>query len=77
MRRCDRGPLILTCRGPLLDGAAFGASGGTFDAQIVDQEAKDEALFRTRFPALNGVQIQKAMLPAFDREKAQKYWETH
>lgn len=60
---------------PLIDQAVIGASGGTFDMEIVDAQAADEVMFRTRFPALKDVPIRKAMLPAFDRAKAQKWWE--
>jgi hypothetical protein len=62
---------------PLIDQAVVGASGGTFDVEIVDAQATDEDLFRTRFPALKDVPVRKAMLPAFDRAKAQKWWEAH
>jgi hypothetical protein len=62
---------------PLVDQAVAGASGGTFDIQIVDDYAKDEANFRARFPALAKVEIKKALLAAFDREKAQKWWEAN
>lgn len=62
---------------PLIDQAVVGASGGTFDIQVVDAQATDEGLFRTRFPALKDVSIRKAMLPAFDRARAQKWWEAH
>jgi hypothetical protein len=60
---------------PLLDQAVGGASGGTFDIVISDQFSTDEALFRSKFPALKDVIIQKAILPPFDRAKAQKMWE--
>jgi len=62
---------------PLIDQAIAGASTGSFDVEITDEFATDEALFRSRFPALAGVAIQKAILPAFDRAKAQKRWETN
>jgi hypothetical protein len=62
---------------PLIDQALVGASGGTFDIVITDDFAADEAVFRSRFPALTGVTIQKAVLPAFDRAKAQAWWEAH
>jgi hypothetical protein len=60
---------------PLIDQAATGFSGGTFDVAISDQLQTDEAAFRAKFPALRGVTIKKAILPAFDRAKAQKWWE--
>lgn len=62
---------------PVLDQAIAGASGGTFDVEITDQFATDEAEFRSKFPALAGVAIQKTVLPAFDRAKAQQWWEAH
>ena len=64
------GPLI-----PLIDQAIAGASNGTFEIRITDEFATDEALFRSKFPALDGVSINKAILPAFDRAKAQTWWE--
>lgn len=62
---------------PLIDQATVGASGGTFDVVITDEFATDEAAFRSKFPALAGITISKAVLPAFDRAKAQKWWESH
>jgi hypothetical protein len=62
---------------PLIDQAACGFSNGTFDIVISDNEEKDLAKFKELFPQLTKGEIQKAILPAFDREKAQKYWETH
>jgi hypothetical protein len=62
---------------PLIDQAVIGASGGTFDIDIIDAQASDEALFRQRFPALKDAPIRKAMLPPFDRARAQKWWEEH
>lgn len=62
---------------PLIDQAVAGASGGTFDIEITDRFATDEATFRAKFPALKNVEIRKAVLPAFDRAKAQKWWEAH
>jgi len=60
---------------PLIDQAVVGASGGTFDVEISDQFATDEALFRDKFVALKDIEIRKAILPPFDRAKAQKWWE--
>ena len=62
---------------PLIDQAVVGASGGTFDIVITDEFATDEPTFRAKFPALVDVPITKAILPAFDRAKAQKWWEEH
>lgn len=60
---------------PLLDQALAGASGGSFDVLIQDSFATDEVAFRNKFPALKDAQIQKSILPAFDRAKAQAFWE--
>jgi hypothetical protein len=62
---------------PLIDQAIAGASGGTFDVEITDELATDEPVFRSKFPALTGVTIQKSILPAFDRAKAQQWWEAN
>lgn len=58
---------------PLIDQAIGGASGGTFDVAISDEFAIDEPKFRARFRALEGVPIHKAILPPFDRTKAQEW----
>lgn len=60
---------------PLADQAMVGATGGTFDVDISDRLAADEATFRSRFPALQAVEIKKAVLPPFDRARAQKWWQ--
>ncbi len=62
---------------PLVDQAVAGASGGTFDIEITDQLVADEPVFRSKFPALSDVGITKAILPAFDRANAQRWWEAH
>lgn len=60
---------------PLIDQAVAGASTGSFDVVILDRFALDEAAFRARFPALRGATITKAILPPFDRAKAQRVWD--
>lgn len=62
---------------PLIDQAVAGASGGTFDIAITDNFDKDEPLFRAKFSALSGVKIKKAILPPFDRAKAQAWWQAN
>jgi hypothetical protein len=62
---------------PLLDQALSGASGGTFDVTISDKWDEYEKTFTTTFPALVGVTVKKNILPAYDRVKAQKWWETN
>lgn len=62
---------------PLLDQAIAGASGGTFDIEILDRLSTDETTFRSKFPALQGTEIKKSILPPFDREVAQKWWEAN
>lgn len=54
---------------------AFGFYEGTFDTEITDQSQIDIADFRTRFPVLRSIDIQTAILPPFDRAKAQWRWE--
>lgn len=53
---------------PLIDQAALGISGGTFDVSVADHAAVDLERFREAFPALKDVAIGTALLPAFDRE---------
>ena len=60
---------------PLLDQAISGASGGTFDVTFSDQWDAYEKTFRAKFKALEGVEVKKSILPAFDRVKAQTWWE--
>lgn len=62
---------------PLIDQAIAGASGGTFDIEISDQWEKDESKFKTKFPALVAVDVQKVILPPFDKAQAQKWWEAN
>ena len=62
---------------PLVDQSTVGASGGTFDVEILDKWEEDEPLFLKQFPALQGAKIIKALLPSFDRSRAQQYWEKH
>ena len=64
------GPVI-----PLLDQSMTGMSDGTFDVVVEDRWPQDEAEFRKRFPALQGVEVRKHILPPFDRAKAQAWWE--
>jgi hypothetical protein len=66
------GPII-----PLIDQAVVGAAGGTFDVAFTDGWEKDETMFRAKFPALEGVAITKAIMPSFDRAKAQQWWAAH
>jgi len=62
---------------PLIDQAVACASTGTFDVDISDRFDEDIALFRKTFPALVAANVQKAVLPPFDRKMAQKWWEAN
>jgi hypothetical protein len=64
------GPVI-----PLIDQAAAGASSGTWEVQISDRWAVDEAEFKKRFPVLGTTEVRKSILPPFDRARAQREWE--
>lgn len=66
------GPML-----PLIDQAAAGASGGIFDIEVSDRWEPDEATFRSTFPELSTIVIQKSILPPFDRAQAQDWWEKH
>lgn len=60
---------------PLIDQAIAGASTGSFEIEIHDNLELDEDLFKSKFPALQNITLQKAVLPAFNRDAAQKWWE--
>lgn len=62
---------------PLIDQAAGGASGGTFDVVISDHWPDDETQFESKFSGLKGVSVQKAIMAPFDRQLAQKWWESN
>ena len=62
---------------PLIDQAVACASTGTFEIDISDKFDEDVELFRKTFPALATTNVQKTVLPPFDRSRAQKWWETH
>ena len=66
------GPVI-----PLIDQAATGLSGGTWDTTIEDMSAKDIPSYRARFSALSSEAIVTDSLPAFDRAAIQRWWESH
>lgn len=61
---------------PLIDQAATGVSGSTFDVVTADASQDDLPEFVTKFPVLSQTEIQKSLLPAFNRDKAQIWWET-
>lgn len=60
---------------PLIDQAAAGVSGGTFDITVVDASKEDIPEFKSTFSSLATTEIRTELLPAFDRSKAQKWWE--
>jgi hypothetical protein len=60
---------------PLIDQAIAGASTGTFEIEISDSFATDIEMFRKAFPMLKDVDVKKAILPKWDRAKAQVFWE--
>ena len=60
---------------PILWQAIPGFSGGTFDVAVSDAFIVDEEKFRSKFVGLKDIEIKKSILPAFDRQKAQEWWE--
>lgn len=60
---------------PLIDQSVAGASGGTFEVAVADKYDADVKTFKKLFPAIQNVEINKSLLPAFDRQKAQTWWE--
>ena len=55
---------------PLIDQAATGASGGTFDVTLTDDWDADSKVFNTLYPALAKVNVEKQLLPPYDRKAA-------
>jgi hypothetical protein len=63
------GPVI-----PLIDQAATGMIGHTWDVEIADRYDVDMAVFRDRVPALGNLAVENRPLPAWSREAAQRLW---
>lgn len=55
---------------PLVDAAVVGYSQGTWDVTIRDNYPKDMELIKSRFPAVQGVKVDKQILPAWTRPKS-------
>jgi len=66
------GPMI-----PLLDQAVTGFSGGTWEVAVADNYESDVAAFRTAFPVLEKANVEKAILPPWDKKKALDWWQAH
>jgi len=66
------GPVI-----PLIDQAATGFSGGTWDIRVSDEFDQDVAEFKKDFPALTNASIEREVLPARDKQKATEWWANH
>ncbi len=52
-----------------------GAYNGTFDVAITDQWDTDSVKYKTKFPALKDAKVTKAILPPFDRDRIQRWWD--
>lgn len=63
------GPVI-----PLIDQAASGISGGTFDIKLVDRSDQDVPLIRNTYPALAKLPIETKIVPIPDREYLDRQW---
>lgn len=66
------GPLI-----PLIDQAATGFSGGTWDISVSDHYDDDVTAFKKDFPALSNASIDHDVLPQWDKQKATEWWANH
>jgi hypothetical protein len=62
---------------PLVNQEMTGFARATFDVTIQDQSDVDIPALAEWFPALKGLRIEKLVLPPFDRNRAQKYWEAN
>jgi len=52
-----------------------GAWGGTFDVVITDGWTTDAAKYGAKFPSIAKMNVQKDLLPAFERGRIQAWWE--
>ncbi|TLS75692.1 hypothetical protein FE236_09020 [Mariprofundus erugo] len=66
------GPVI-----PLVDQSVTGFASGTFDVTISDQSQEDISAYQDIFPALRKADIEVHVLPPFDRERAQRWWDSN
>ena len=55
---------------PLVDAATTGFSEGVWDVSIRDSYQQDMDLIKSRFPAVQGVKVDKNILPAWTRSKS-------
>lgn len=62
---------------PLIDQAATGYSGGTWNITVSDASEHDIAQFRSAFPALAKADIEPDILPPWDKQKATAWWQAH
>lgn len=66
------GPLI-----PLVDQAVSGFASSTFDVTVSDEQQEDLLSYKQLFPALRHQDIAIKVLPPFDRERAQIWWDSN
>ena len=64
------GPVI-----PLIDQAATGMIGHTWEVTIDNRYEADMAVFRERIPVFGNLSVQDAALPPWDRSAAQRLWD--
>lgn len=60
---------------PLIDQAVTGVPTGTFDIAVEDFSLEDIPYFQSTYPALSSTSISTALLPQFERSKAQRWWD--
>ncbi|NOT15837.1 MAG: hypothetical protein HOP21_09760 [Methylotenera sp.] len=60
---------------PLIDQSVTGVSSGTFDISVIDSFDEDISEFKSKFPVLARKEIKKNILPTWEREKAQAWWQ--
>ena len=72
MRARKPGDLVAGPSLPILGQEMAGVPGGSFDVVISDRQAADEAIFRSKFPALASTPIRKAILPPPDPARVLK-----
>ena len=76
MRQRKEGELPAGPGIPIIDQESAGVPGGTFDVVISDRQATDEAIFRSKFPALASAPIRKVILPRYDLGRVRQSMQT-
>ena len=77
VRARKEGEFRATLKLPTQEQRITGSFTGTFDVATTDAWETDREKFKTKFPSLKEAQVTKAVLPPFNRERVQRWWDTN